>query len=81
LVTLPKNCWPSVLSSVAIQLYAGECTPSVDRALNGVPRNTVDKRFCSYYNTSYFLLICCCLWWSHLTTTQKNLVWFVLLIF
>jgi len=45
LVTLPKNCWPRVLGSVVIcwprvlgsvviQLYAGECTPSVDRALN-----------------------------------------------
>jgi len=33
LVTLPKNCWPRILSSVVIQLYAGECTPSVDRAL------------------------------------------------
>jgi len=27
-----KNCWPRVLGSVVIQLYAGECTPSVDRA-------------------------------------------------
>jgi len=33
LVTLPKNCWPKVLGSVVIQLYVGECTPSVDRAL------------------------------------------------
>jgi len=33
LVTLPKNCWPRVLGSVVIQLYAGKCTPSVDRAL------------------------------------------------
>jgi len=31
-----KNCWPTVLGSVAIQLYAGECTPSVDRALRDV---------------------------------------------
>jgi len=30
---MPKNCWPSVLGSFVIQLYAGECTPSVDRAL------------------------------------------------
>jgi len=29
---LPKNSWPRVLGSVGIQLYAGECTPSVDRA-------------------------------------------------
>jgi len=29
---LPKNYWPKVLGSVVIQLYAGECTPSVDRA-------------------------------------------------
>jgi len=29
LVTLPKKCWPRVLGSVVIQLYAGECTPSV----------------------------------------------------
>jgi len=28
-----KNCWPRVLGSVVIQLYAGECTPSVDRTL------------------------------------------------
>jgi len=28
-----KNCWHRVLGSVVIQLYAGECTPSVDRAL------------------------------------------------
>jgi len=34
LVILPKNCCPKVLSSVIIQLYAGECTPSVDRALS-----------------------------------------------
>jgi len=34
LVTLPKNCWTTrVLGSVVIQLYAGECTPSVVRAL------------------------------------------------
>jgi len=33
LVTLPKNCWTKVLGSVVIQLYAGECTLSVDRAL------------------------------------------------
>jgi len=32
LVTLPKNSWPRVLGSVVIQLYAGECTISVDRA-------------------------------------------------
>jgi len=32
LVTLPKNCWLRVLGSVVIQLYAGEFTPSVDRA-------------------------------------------------
>jgi len=32
LVTLPKNYWPRVLGLVVIQLYAGECTPSVDRA-------------------------------------------------
>jgi len=24
-----KYCWPRVLGSVVIQLYAGECTPSV----------------------------------------------------
>jgi len=29
LVTLPKNLWTRVLGSVVIQLYAGECTPSV----------------------------------------------------
>jgi len=28
-----KNCWPRVLGSVVIQLYVGEYTPSVDRAL------------------------------------------------
>jgi len=33
LVTLPKNFWSIVQGSVVIQLYAGECTPSVDRAL------------------------------------------------
>jgi len=33
LVTLPKDCYPRVLGSVVIQLYAGECTPSVDRVL------------------------------------------------
>jgi len=32
LVTLSNNSWPRVLGSVVIQLYAGECTPSVDRA-------------------------------------------------
>jgi len=30
---LQKNCWPKVLGSVVIQLYAGECTPSIDRCL------------------------------------------------
>jgi len=30
---MPKNCCPGVLGSVVIQLYAGECTPSVDWAL------------------------------------------------
>jgi len=35
LVTIPKNCWSRVLGSVVIQLYAGECTPSVDRAYRG----------------------------------------------
>jgi len=33
LVTLSKNFWTRVLGSVVIQLYAGVCTPSVDRAL------------------------------------------------
>jgi len=33
LVTLLKNCWPRELGSVVIQLYAGECTPSIDRDL------------------------------------------------
>jgi len=33
LVALPKTCWPRVLGPVVIQLYAGECTPSVDRTL------------------------------------------------
>jgi len=33
LVTLPKNFWTRVLGPVVNQLYAGECTPSVDRAL------------------------------------------------
>jgi len=32
LVTLPKFFWTRVLDSIVIQLYAGECTPSVDRA-------------------------------------------------
>jgi len=32
LITPPKNFWPTVQVSVVIQLYAGECTPSVDRA-------------------------------------------------
>jgi len=32
LVIFPKNFWSRVLGSVVIQLYAGECTPSVDRA-------------------------------------------------
>jgi len=27
-----ENFWPEVLGSVVNQLYAGECTPSVDRA-------------------------------------------------
>jgi len=35
LVTLSKTVWSRGLDSVVIQLYAGECTPSVDRALNG----------------------------------------------
>jgi len=34
LVTLPKIAGLGVLGSVVIQLYAGECTPSVDRALS-----------------------------------------------
>jgi len=34
--TLPKNFWPTVLGSVVIQLYAGECTTSVDRVLASV---------------------------------------------
>jgi len=32
-IMLPKNCGPRVLSSAVIQLYASDCTPSVDRAL------------------------------------------------
>jgi len=32
LATLPKFFWPRILGSVVIQLYTGECTPSVDRA-------------------------------------------------
>jgi len=32
LVTLPKNCWPRILDSVIIQIYASECTPIADRA-------------------------------------------------
>jgi len=32
LVTLPKSLWIRVLGSVFIKLYAGERTPSVDRA-------------------------------------------------
>jgi len=34
LVTLPKKCWSRVLGSIVIQryqLYAGECTPNVNR--------------------------------------------------
>jgi len=31
LVTLPKNFWIAVLDSVVIQIYAGECTQSVDQ--------------------------------------------------
>jgi len=34
LVTPPKKFWTRELGSVVIQLYAGECTPSVDRALS-----------------------------------------------
>jgi len=34
LVTLSKIFWTRILGSFVIQLYAGECTPSVDRALN-----------------------------------------------
>jgi len=33
LVTLQKNFWIRVLGSVVIQVYTGECTPSVDRTL------------------------------------------------
>jgi len=45
LVTLPKNFWTRVLGSVVIQLYAGECTPSVDQAL-------VHMKALSYKTTS-----------------------------
>jgi len=31
--TAKKNSWTRVLGSIVIQLYAGECTPSADRAL------------------------------------------------
>jgi len=36
LVTLPKKFWIRVLllGSVVVQFYAGECTQSVDQALN-----------------------------------------------
>jgi len=34
LIALPKKLLLRVLGSVVIQLYAGECTPSVDRALS-----------------------------------------------
>jgi len=34
LVTLPKISGLEYFGSVVIQLYAGECTPSVDRALS-----------------------------------------------
>jgi len=36
---LPKNCWPKEQGSVVIQLYAGECTPSLDRVLVGETKN------------------------------------------
>jgi len=39
LVTLPKKFWTIVLGSVVIQLYAGEYTPSVDRALAVIKRH------------------------------------------
>jgi len=31
MVTLLKNLWPRTLGSVVIQLYAGECTSSLDQ--------------------------------------------------
>jgi len=32
--SVAKNCWLRVLGSVVIQLYAGECTPSVKTGHN-----------------------------------------------
>jgi len=34
MVTLPANFWIRILGSGVIKIYAGECTPSVDRALD-----------------------------------------------
>jgi len=31
--TMAQNCWPRLLGSAVIQLYAGECTPNEYRAL------------------------------------------------
>jgi len=58
LVTLPENFWPSVLGSVVIQLYAGECTPSVDRALINfflifLTAVAVETRLIQFFNLFY----------------------------
>jgi len=50
MVTLPKSFWPRVLGSVVIQLCAGECTPSVDRAYSISWRRKL--RGVSHYKTS-----------------------------
>jgi len=73
LVTLRKNCWTRVLGTVVIQLYAGECMPSVDRVL-GIPVTADDAekaetarpfwlRQCPYkYTLSFSWRVTQCSW-------------------
>jgi len=47
LVTLSKNFRTKVLGSVVIQLYAGECTPSVDHVIPNMASMAYNERFIS----------------------------------
>jgi len=57
LVALPKNCWPTILGSVVIQLYAGECTPSIDRALRWRIELNCDVHWCTLCHVLHWRVV------------------------
>jgi len=43
MIAMSKNCWPGVLGLATFQLNAGECRPSIDRALYCFPNYILNK--------------------------------------